>query len=124
MRIINIHKNLYAYIKKIIQAKTSRQDKIRGFKALLIIYIKEMLKTFILMFRFVDPRYLIELYKKYKQDKIKREFNRALKFLKRIQYIQKKNGMSRREQRQFWNDFIKNTMVREDSFNKLEKDLK
>jgi len=124
MRIINIHRNVIGYARKIIKAKTKLHDKIYGLKALLIVYIKEMLKTYILMFRFIDPGYLIALYKNYKRNELKREFNRALKFLKRLQYIQRKQGMSRREQRQFWQDFIKNTTVREEEFERLEKELK
>jgi len=124
MRIILIHKNLINIVKKIITAKTKLHEKINGLKALMFVYVKEILKTYVLMFRYIDPQYLIALYKRHKQNELKREFNRALKFLKRIQYIQRKQGMSRHEQRQFWQDFIKNTTVREEEFIKLEKELR
>jgi len=123
-RLILIHKNLFIIINKIIKAKTKPHEKIYGLKSLLIAYIKEMLNSYVLLFRFIDPTYLLFLYKKYKQNALKRDLNGALKFLKRIQYIQKKRGMSRQEQKQFWRDFIKNTTVREDMFDKLEKELK
>jgi len=124
MRLILIHKNLINIVKKIIIAKTKPHEKIKGLRALLYVYIKEMLKTYVLMFRYADPTYLMFLYKKHKAEALKREFNRALKLLKRIQYIQRKQGMSRHEQKQFWQDFIKNTTVREEMFNKLERELK
>ena len=123
MRIINLHKKLFNAIKLIVGMYIKKQKKfhevVKMFVNLFRSYIKELLKIYILMFRYIDPGYISVIFKQRKLRAWKRDFQRGVNVL---DYIDKKmidSGMNRQSRRQFWYSFIRERRVREEIFKQI-----
>ena len=54
----------------------------------------------------------------------RRSLKRGIDALKSFDYLMSVKGISRRERRRFWSEFVKSVEVREQTFKKIEKEMK
>lgn len=123
MRIVKLHVGLVKYLLTELKKKRTLKELIIFLRNLMVSYTKEMIKLYKDLFLVFDADYQKQKKQYNNYQKVKKELNQALKILQYVDDRMEKQGKSRKERRQFWQDFYKYGSVRKEMFDDLIKEI-
>jgi len=125
MRLIKVHIGLIKYLKEALIKEKTIKGRIKIFKNVIKSYPIVIKNEIVVIWKSLFDKQFKEEKKKYNNiQKLKKEFQKALKMLHYFDESMKKKGFPSWRRKQFWRDFYKSESVRTEVFEELAKELK